>query len=302
MMKSTILVMSVLVVLSLVLTSCSTEETQTQIAGAFIGGTQGIVAEFEPFGVEEEGVSAIFDTETFLVEVTLRNKGEYEIQPGDIIVKLLGPSQSEFGGIADWELQNSGIIERISELVTSGGEETISFADNAQYEGDVNGLLDREWFANVEYKYNTFLVVPEVCLKEDLTDERVCDVKEDKHYSSSGGPITVTSVTEDTAGKGIIALKIKIKNAGIGKVTMPTEEFSSRKNTLSFSLDDPAWECKSGGKINEARLVDGEAEILCKLLEPLSEGTLETKKVKLTMDYKYRDIIQETLRIKESAE
>ena len=302
MMKSTTVIMFILVALSLVLTACDTEDTTVQIAGAFIGGTQGIVAEFEPFGVEEDGVSAIFDTETFLVEVTLRNKGEYEIQPGDVIVKLLGPSQSEFGGIADWELQNSGVVEKISELVESGGEETISFADNAAYEGEVNGLLDREWFANVEYKYNTFLVVPEVCLKEDLTDDRVCDVKESKPHSASGGPITVTSVIEDTAGKGIIALKIGIKNSGVGRVTMPDAEFSSRKNTLSFSLDDDAWECKSSGKVNEARLVDGEAEILCKLLVPLTEDTLETKKVKLTMDYKYRDIIQETLRIKESAE
>ena len=70
---------------------------------------------------------------------------------------------------------------------------------------------------------------------------------------------------------------------------------------LTFSIDDPSWECKSAGKVNEARFIDGEALIGCKLKTALAEDTLATKQVKLTLDYMYRDLIQETLRIKESA-
>lgn len=289
-----------LILVALILTACAPEAAIPE-KRVFIGGSQGIVINFEPFGVEEEGLYTIFDTETFPIEVTLRNRGEYVLQPGEATVKLLGPSREEFTGIPSWELSNTDTIDKISELVPEGGEETLSFTSDAKYVGEVIGLMERTWLANVEYNYQTYLVVPEVCLKEDLTDPRVCEVKEAKTFHVSGAPITVNSVEESTAGKGIMALKIKINNVGGGKATKLGEDFGVREE-LTFSLDDPAWECKSGGRVDEARLVNGQAEIICKLKEPLAEGTLATKQVKLTLDYKYRDLIQEQLGIKESAE
>lgn len=294
-------VISLLIVSLLVLTACQ-QQQQPTARGAYLGGTQGLLAKFEPFGVEENGVYSIFDEETFPLELTLQNKGEYAIQPSEVTVKLLGPSQEEFTGMKAWELKNNQPLEGISELVPDGGEETLSFASDAKYAKDAVGLTEREWFANIEYHYQTYLLVPEVCLKEDLNDQRVCNVKEAKKYFVSGAPITVSAVEEDTAGKGIVALKIMIKNSGAptAKVTKPGEEFGVR-NVLSFSLDDPAWECKSAGKLNEARLDDGLAEIVCKLKESLPQGHVSTKQVKLTLDYKYRELISEKLRVKQSS-
>lgn len=290
-----------LVIALLFLTACNQQQQQTA-KGAYLGGTQGLLAKFEAFGVEENGVYSIFDEETFPLELTLQNKGEYAVQPGEVTVKLLGPSQEEFIRLKAWELQNNQPLEGISELVPDGGEETLSFASEAKYAKEAVGLTEREWFANIEYHYQTYLLVPEVCLKEDLTDQRVCNVKEAKTFFVSGAPITVSAVEEDTAGKGIVALKIMIKNAGAptAKVTKPGEDFGVR-NVLSFSLDDPTWECKSAGKVNEARLDDGVAEIVCKLKEPLADGHVSTKQVKLTLDYKYRELISEKLRIKQSS-
>ncbi|MBU0470425.1 MAG: hypothetical protein KKA62_00970 [Nanoarchaeota archaeon] len=297
-MKKAILI-PILVLSLLLLTSCG-ESQQPTAKGAFIGGDKGVVAEFEAFGVEEESVYTIFDEETFPLEVTLRNNGEYEIKQGEITVKLLGPSQDEFSGIASWQLNNKGVLEAISEFIPQGGEETVSFASDAKYKSKVSGVSDREWFANVDYRYNTFLIIPEVCLKEDLTDERVCTVQEPKTYFVSGAPVTITGVEEETAGKGIMALKIKISNVGKGKVTLPGGEFGIR-NQLSYTVDDPDWECKSGGKVGEAKLVEEEAEIICKLKEPLAKDSLSTKQIKLTFDYKYREIVQEKLRMKQSS-
>lgn len=302
MMKKKILLITFLLASVLIVTSCQPNEETPATKGAFIGGTQGIVTNFELFGVEEDGVYTIFNTETFPLEVTLMNKGEYELQPGDVTIELQGPSQSEFSGIASWRLLNTGVVDKISELTQSGGEETITFSSDAKYLTEVAGIVDRKWFANVEYNYQTSLIIPEVCLKEDLTDSRVCDVKEKKQFFVSGAPITITSVEEETAGKGIMALKIAVSNVGGGKVTMQGEDFSATTEKLSYSLDDPDWECKSAGKVNEARLRLGTAEIVCKLKSTLPANTLATKQVKLTLSYKYRDIIQETLRIKESAE
>jgi hypothetical protein len=79
--------------------------------------------------------------------------------------------------------------------------------------------------------------------------------------------------------------------------------FDDRFSQVAYSIDDSlGWECKSGGRENEARMVDGTAEIICQLSEALSEDDLYTKSVSLTFDYTYRDIISETLRVKESSE
>ena len=285
----------------LLLTACNSNQQITHPQGIYLGGTLGIVTKFQPFGVTEDSIYSIFDSETFPLEVTFTNKGEYNIKPGDVIIKLLGPSEKEFSGIANWELKNKDTVEKISELTPNGGEETISFASDAKYLGAVTGAIQRTWFANVEYKYQTYAIVPEVCLKEDLTDKRVCEVKDPKKaVSVSGAPITITNVEEDTSGKGIMALKFKIKNIATGKVTAPAENFSPNTDKLAFFLDDTTWECKSAGKVNEARLVNGEAEIVCKLKEALPKGTLSTKQVQLTLDYKYRDIISEKIQIKQS--
>jgi|SRR3989344_1306633 len=294
-------VIPTLIITLLFLTACSEQQQQT-VKGAYLGGTQGLLAQFEPFGVEEESVYTVFDEESFPLELTLRNKGEYQLKPEEVSVKLLGPSQEEFSGMKAWELKNNQPLDAVSDLVPQGGEETMSFASEAKYAKEVVGLLEREWFANIEYHYQTYLLIPEVCLKEDLSDQRVCNVKEAKTFFVSGAPITVKAVEEDTAGKGLVALKILISNAGAvnAKVTKPGQEFGIR-NVLSFSLDDPAWECKSAGKTNEARLDDGQAEIVCKLKDPLAEGHISTKQVKLTLDYKYRELVSEKLRIKQSS-
>ncbi len=289
------------IILSLfVVVGCTTEETTTSTDGAFIGGTQGVVAQFEPFGVEEDGMYTIFDSETFPIEVTLTNKGESDIAVQDVTVRLIGPAAEEVEAIESRTLQNQGTLEGISELVPDGEEETVTFASDAKYVNVVNGAIDREWFGEIVYNYKTFLIIPEVCLKEDLTDDRICVVQEAKDFFVSGAPVTVKAVNQDTAGKGIMALKIGVSNDGTGKVAKLGEEFGVRSQ-FSYGIDDPAWECKSSGKVNEGRFIDGKAEIVCKLIEPLAEDSLGTKQVQLTLEYQYRDLISEKLRIKESS-
>jgi hypothetical protein len=139
----------ILLCVSLLLISCGKEET-VQTSSVFIGGTNGVTAQFEPFGVEENNVYSIFDTETFPIELTLRNKGEHDISPGDVEVTLLGPSQQEFTGISSWTISNKDELEGISEFVTEGGEETITFGSDVKYSAPVTGLQERTWFANIE--------------------------------------------------------------------------------------------------------------------------------------------------------
>ncbi|MBT3298539.1 hypothetical protein HN385_06440 [archaeon] len=297
----------VLVLAGTLLFSACSGGTSNEVSStaAFIGGTNGISVSFEPFSVIEDGVYTIYDDEDFPIEVVVTNLGEHTVEAGDIRLGLLGPSQDSFSNIPDWEKSNTGSIEEISDYNPSGGEEIISFTPSsyAVYNDGVIGYTNVNWNLNYDYDYSTYLIIDDVCFKGDVTDERVCEVQEYKAYSVSGAPITITSVEEDTGGKGVIVLTIDISNSGSGESTIIGEEFDDRFSQVSFEIEDPEdWECTSGSRENQARLVDGAAQIRCKLKEPLSEDDIYSKSVMLTVSYTYQDLITETLRIKESAD
>ncbi len=302
-MKRNILI-SLLVVLSLfLLVGCGGEEKK-QIGGAFIGGTQGLVASFEPLSILEDGVYTIFDTDDFPIEVVLKNKGEQELDIGHATLKLIGPPQTAFENIPEWTLKNTQKIEKISEFNLEGGEEIISFTPIARgmYKEEVTGFTDITWNLELSYDYKTHLIIDDVCFKGDVTNNKICEVKESKKTSVSAAPIIVSAVAEDVGGKGIVLLKIDVNDAGLGEATIIGKEFDRRFDQISFTIDEPdKWKCTSGGREGEARLIDGKAQIVCRLKTPLGESELYVKPVRLTMDYTYKELLTEKMRVKESA-
>ena len=298
------IILPIIIISLFLLVACSSEETETSTGSAFIGGTEGIIASFEPLSIEEEGVFTIFDTEEFSLDILLKNKGEETVPLDKVTLRLLGPAQTDFQNIPSWELKNKQEIEKISEFNPEGGEEIVSFSPeaNALYTGLVTGVADINWNLEYEYEYKTHLIIDEVCFKGDLTDDKVCQVKESKTFSVSGAPISITSVEEDSAGRGIVLLKINVEDKGIGEATVLGKEFDHRFDQVAYTVDEPdKWECKSGGRENEARLTECRATIICRLKTPLSEDDLYVRSVRLTFDYLYKELIREKLRIKESA-
>ncbi len=293
-------------VVFLFLVGCKGENDTVKVESVFDGGTQGIAARFEPFGIEESGVFTIFDTENFPIEVVLRNKGEEDMAPGDVHVSLRGINLGDFTGIASGEIVNKETIEKISEFNKEGEEEVIDFTPNedAKYKHRVTGFFQPDIFAFVDYNYKTHVIIPKVCYKEDVRDESICELQEAKTFFVSGAPVTVKSVLQDIAGRGIIVLTLDVENVGGGKVTLRNADFDARYEQLAYSVetDTADWECRAGGRENEARLVGGKTTIICKLKAPLAEDTLFTKQVELTLTYKYRTIIQQTIKIKESTD
>jgi len=297
-----------LTALLLILSACNGEDnTNTPVSDTvFVGGSQGIVAEFEPFGVEENGVFTVFDTESFPIEVTLNNEGEDDVNPGDITVTLKGINTNDFNGIPSSELKNTETLEKVAEFNPEGDEEIVDFTpdQDAKYKLNVTGFFQPDIYAQVDYNYTTYIVIPAVCYKEDPRDDSVCDVQGSKTFAVSSAPITVSSVKQDIAGRGIIVLTITVDNVGAGRVALPSEDFnpSYGKVLVTMETDASEWECRSSGNPNEARLADGKAVITCKLRQPLTEDTLFTKQVDLRLDYRYRSIIQQAIRIRESTD
>ncbi|PIN87241.1 hypothetical protein COV19_00535 [Candidatus Woesearchaeota archaeon CG10_big_fil_rev_8_21_14_0_10_44_13] len=292
----------VLIIAMVALAGCEGGNTEDQTTGSpYKGGAQGIIANFESFGVVENGVPTIYEDETFPIEITLKNKGEDTVEIGKADIALKGISGSDFEGIVT-QKANANKLDGISEFNTLGGEETVDFGD-AKYKIDLKtSYYDATVFASYKYPYKTHVAVPKVCFKEDLSDKSVCNVEETKQVFSSGGPITVKSARETRAGAGLIAIEYEVENVGGGEVTKPDAEFDSRYGQISFSLDETSnpgnWECKAAGQDGEARLVDNKATIRCKLNSPMEKKTLYTKQIDLTISYDYRDLIQQSVRIK----
>ncbi len=290
---------------ALLLTACTeTTPGATPTGGVFIGGTTGMVASFEPFSVKEGDTYAIFDSEDFPIDVRLTNKGEETVLIGKVSLKLLGPAQTDFQNIPSWTLTNIQEIEKVSEFNPNGGEEIVTFTpsnNRAKYTATVTGYNDITWNLEYAYDYKTHLIINDICFKGDVTDPTVCNIAEAKTFAVSGAPITVTSVEEDTAGKGIVLVKVNVKNGGTGKATVPGREFDQRFDQVAFSVDEPEkWECKSGGRENEARLTQGSAQITCRLKTALADSDLYVRNLRLTFNYVYKESIQDKLRIKES--
>ena len=292
--------------LLVLITSCE-EEAATGIPKPFIGGSQGLTAEFEEIGIVEEGEYSFYEDEVIPIQILFKNKGEEAVDVGNLEVEFKGILIDDFSGIVSGILTNTNRIEEISEFNPQGGEEIIDFTPTggANYLQEISGThYSINPFIVYSYRYKTRATVPEVCFKEDLRDDRLCVIKERKEIFSSGAPVQVTSVEEESAGTGKIALIFDVDNVGGGEVTLPDAEFNPRYGEIRYRLEPLSeranWQCTAAGRENEARLVDGRATIRCRLLNPLAEDTLYTKEMGLTIIYDYRDIIQQRIRIKKN--
>ncbi|MBI4149047.1 hypothetical protein HY491_01240 [Candidatus Woesearchaeota archaeon] len=291
-------VMAVLLILAmLVIAGCTGGEDTTTAPDPFVGSDDGLVADFQPMGLDEDGVETVFEEDAFDVVVNLKNKGEYDVPAGKALVRVLGIDTALFG-ITNPLKSNANALEKISEFNTIGGEEDIDFG-KAKLQSIVGSFLDATFFSHVDYEYATFVNVPAACFKYDTNDLTICDIQGSKQVFSSGAPVRVSSVEEDIAGNKRIALTFQVDNVGGGRATIPASEFLSRFDRVRFGLSEQNWECKSAGSSTEARFTGARATIRC-VSPPLNPGDLFTKQVTLRLDYLYRGTIQHTVRIKKN--
>lgn len=290
---------------------CTGEDKSKAPNSPYIGGTQGIVANFEELGIVENGIATIWldntagKSEPFPLRVTVKNKGEADIPAGDVMVKLTGLLLTDFEGwtaeAADGILLNTGAIDKVSDVNKEGGEETINFGDGIKYIAPITGsFYDVNFFGEIIYKYKTFVAVPKACFNGDPSNTDVCKVDEEKDVFSSGAPIQVAKVVERPAGKGTLVLEFELENVGGGRVTKPNNDFDTRYDQLEYTVAPDKFLCRSGGSENEAKLIEDKAKIICTLKSDfkIPEDTVYTQQVSLTLSYKYKDIIHEQLRIK----
>ena len=279
------------IILSMFLIGCNGTDDVTG-PEPYIGGSRGVIAEFEPLGLEEDGLFTIYDDEEFPLQLILKNKGEEPIASNQAKVQIYGILLDDFESLGAGELTNEREIGEVSEVNSEGGEEIINFGQKLKYLPEIQGgFYDANIFAAFTYRYKTHASVPKVCFKEDFTDDEVCDVDERKTVFSSGAPIQVKSVIEKPAGAGIISLTFEVENVGGGESTLPASEFNNRYSQFQYTITPSAevvkWRCTAAGRENQARFNDGRATIICKLNDPLEEGAKYTRQIGLELEYDY---------------
>ncbi len=299
-MRKTILILTIIAFLFVV--GCTDSGSTTSAnPPTFYGGSQGIIAEFGQMGMEMDGTETVWVGTEFPVEVTVKNKGEENIDVQDLSITIQGIDTDLFN-MGNSLQQNTIVLEKISELNDRGGEETIPFGTASLNE--ISSLFyDADFFASVVYQYKTQAAVPKVCFKEDYQDESVCELDEIKQVYSSGAPIVVTSATQKPSGTKRIAVQFEVENVGGGDVTTVEGDFSNLYDKINFALTEGSTEdipfvCTSAANVDTARFdSNGLTTIICKSAE-LPEGTLYTKQLTLELSYKYKNLIQRTVRIR----
>ena len=296
--------MTLLLTLVLLLGSCQQQAGTDTTSSVWIGGSGGLSASFEQIGTSTE----IYEDEAFPVVVFLQNQGEFTLHANEIELKIKGISESDFSGI-DFEKTNSDQIDKISEYLPEGGYERVNFGD-ASYQGLTGTFYDANIYLEYTYPYATYIAIPGVCFKEDLRDERVCDVSATKTAYASAAPIQIGTVTEKPYGSGKIYLEIPVYNSGNGRAkAYAGDDFSSIYDIVGFSVETPGMECTSRGDPSVIRMArktidsaaDAQTTVIC-TSDTLEKGSLFTRQVDITLTYYYQDLTSTRVRIKENPE
>jgi hypothetical protein len=297
----TLTIVLVMAVLLLGAQSCESNAGSETIDSVWMGGSNGLYADFEDFGIGNE----IYEDESFPVVILLQNLGEFTLHEHEVEMHIRGVSESDFSGL-DFEKTNSEEIDKVSEFLPDGGYERVHFGD-AVYEGLTGTFYDANFYLEYTYPYATYIAIPKVCFKEDLRDDRVCTVEGIKTAYASASPIQIGSVTEKPYGSGKIYLEIPVYNAGDGRSkAYGGDDFSSLYDTVAFEVETAGMECTSRGDPSIARIprdssVGAETTIVC-TSDSLEDDALYTAQVDVTLTYYYQDLASTRVRIKENPE
>lgn len=309
-MRKNIIIAAILMLSLFLFQGCTGGGKETvSVDNPYLGGSQGIVATFEPMGVSSESsAQSIYDNEVFPVQINIKNKGEYTVLAGTMKTIIKGISPSDYVGLT-FQRNNGQEVEKISEYNQNGGETTIDHGNGRLVENRIKdrNMLNANIFADVIYPYKTFVSAPKVCFKDDTTknrDDNICNIENSAlQVFSSGAPIRATSAKEMRSGKGLISVEFIIENSGGGESKNPANaDFDYRYNEIAFDVQESStpskWDCRSSGRAGVGRFADNKLTILCKLTQVIPENQVYQSQLDLTLKYDYKSIISTDLLIK----
>ncbi len=209
-----------LVLSALIIAGCTDPEPQTR---SFLGGSQGLEISFLPDAPPE----TVSDQrqQDFDVYVELKNRGEYEIPPNRVLVKLSG-FRAEAFGLSSTDLTKTASEPIYARVLSPDGrtidppESYVTF-EMLSYQDAAIGAGTRFPFrVDVCYGYET-TAASSLCVKENMNIDRagdLCNVDSTRSLSVSGAPIQVTSMQQSRAGTDRTRFTFTVQDKGPGDV------------------------------------------------------------------------------------
>ncbi len=309
-MNKKIIIMISVILSMFLLSGCSGGNTQqVTVDNPYLGGSQGLIATFEPMGIADNGgTESIYENEEFPVDITLKNQGEFNVPANSVKTNLKGITTADYTGLT-MDTTTNPAIEKISTYNQKGGETTITHNKGKIIPARMAGrnIMTANIFANVIYPYETYVSAPKVCFKSTSgKDTGVCEVENAAlQVFSSGAPIRAVSAKETRAGTNVVSVEFTIENAGGGESKSKTKtEFDYRYNDIDFEVGSSTpsgiWTCTNAGKAGIARFgEDNKLTIICKSIpSAIQTGSVYQSQLDLVLKYDYKVVISRNLIIK----
>ncbi len=315
-MKNKSFIFAILIISLLFLAACKSAPKAT--ATGFIGGSDGLTA---TIAIEStSGGNKVYDSnvDPFKIDVTLQNKGEYDVKESEALVTLDGINFNAFQ-IRDPTQRNTLPLlglRRDSGRITNPTQTIIQY--DANYQPDEDADRNVAIAANFCYKYETISRVSDLCLRKQITGPQgnaTCKVDESKLAENSGSPVKVKTVSQRPAGEMKINVLLEAENVGKGLIYQKDflgqgkcVDSDSDKNKLYVKvelleyLDQSATMIKcSGLNSNEGtvNVIQNKVQLSCDIdTSSITQETAFKTPLRVTFDYVYKNSVSTTLTVK----
>lgn len=319
------IIFAIFVIGLFLLTGCQSKgDTSGSSRTPFIGGTNGILIDFEegnpPDEVTDDGSFG------FKILVKLDNDGEFKVDQDKIKVSLLGIDPSDFSSSLDELTNQEPEDELLAKRKNADGditEGTTTYVIIPPGEGDE--LVPRTFTGNTEftlradicYLYQT-QATGKLCVLSDLInidENSICDPGASKTVYSSSAPVQVTNLKQSVAGKDKISFSFDIVHSNNGNILKygdssspaadcpkDSSERRSKENRVKVLVDTGLNNLRCSGLDGSdsegfIALIGGKRTINC--IQELPSGRSDYEKdIEITVEYNYEDYKDKKILVK----
>jgi len=234
-----ILVTCLILIVSLLLSSCDSSDSGAAFEGTYKQGYNGLTIELK----ENYPPQEVYQSEDIEFQLELKNEGAYDLSNGH--VQILG-FDSRYVDIYDWEGENfptqSGIMEGRSVTNPVGNREYLTFEASVWDIKEGAERQDFNYFITATYDYSNELAI-DVCVDPSEPDYEIyggCTVGSKEYpnpmrLGGQGSPLAVTEIEEiSTATK--VEFRILIENMGSSR--SQAEKVTLIKSNLGQDIID----------------------------------------------------------------
>ncbi len=288
-----------LLVLILIISSCTTTDTNSDNKNNWRSGTDGIRFNFMP----DQPSSEVLSSQELGVIVEYTNKGA---STANNMIFYLSGYDSNILRFAS-SSKSVGSLDGKDQYNTQGSQtEFVNWKTGISIPSEVDSFK-QDITVTACYHYQT-IANPNVCIdpnRYELVSSSKCKYDIEGLGSSQGGPIAVTSIKQKTTNDKVY-LEIYFENKGNGNSFSPDLQSTNNCHTsigineidtleveeVSMSSGSTRFSCKPTGTI---RLTSGRGYIICEA--PLRGDLAYTTPLKVVLDYNYRQSISKTVTI-----